>query len=94
MHQHVHIEPLEQSVVRRGICERYEHHFERLVACCVCGCTCAGVRDEGCQDWQDLLQAVVAPECCFILLVGWSLLVEYYGWYVLPSSTVMLLERA
>ena len=43
MHQHVHIEPLEQSVVRRCICERDERRFERFVAC--------RVRDEGYQDW-------------------------------------------
>jgi hypothetical protein len=59
MHQHVHVKPLEQrvGVVRRCVCERNECRFERFVVC-------AGVRYEGYQDGQDLLQAVVAPERC------------------------------
>ena len=51
VHQHIHIEPLEQRVVvviRRGIAERDERRFECRVAC-------AGVRDEGHEDGQDLL---------------------------------------
>ena len=50
--------------------------------------------DEGCQDWQDLLQAVVAPECCFFCQSVSRMIFVGYGWYVLPSSTVMLLESA
>ena len=51
VHQHVHIESLKQRVVvviRRGIAERDEHRFECRVAC-------AGMRDEGHEDGQDLL---------------------------------------
>jgi hypothetical protein len=89
MHQHVHVKSLEQRVglVRRCVCERYECHFERFVAC-------AGVRYEGYQDGQDLLQAVVTPEryiFCFVC----QMVSEGGRWvHVPPSSTFMLLESA